>query len=261
MNKRRNGGSLRRESAWLFGAAATLVAASAARADLADNLSDVVFEITATNAQGTATFQVTQDMGTFFGTDIFMWNLGAAMDLVDPDTEQTIATLGGGSVSYVGDPIIGLGFSVSAGDSDTTFEISSGLLSFATLNNPQALVTTALTLTDGNANGGSLAGMGAGMTIGSWRYNGQAPGGTEFTSLTGMATVDPGGSFDFNGDTGGFLPIDGAVSDMSAIFTFDLTAGDQASLTSNYVMEALPAPAGLAVLAGFGLLGGRRRRS
>jgi MYXO-CTERM domain-containing protein len=234
--------------------------ASVARADLAENLSDVVFEITATNAQGTATLSVTQAMGTFIGDDIFMWNIGAAMDLIDPDTMNTIATVGGANVFYQGDPTIAMGFSVTAGLSDTSFTISSGLLGFDELSNPDGLVSVGLTLTDGNGDGGALMGHGDDMTLGSWQYNGQAPGGTEFVPLVGQATVDPGGSFDFAGDTGGFVSVGEAVSDMSAIFTFDLSAGDQASSTSNYVMQQLPAPAGLAVLAGLGIVGRRRRR-
>jgi MYXO-CTERM domain-containing protein len=64
------------------------------------------------------------------------------------------------------------------------------------------------------------------------------------------------GPEDFTGLAGG------PVSNTIAInLTFTLTAGDQASFTSVFVVEAVPAPAGLALLGLAGVFGGRRRRA
>lgn len=52
----------------------------------------------------------------------------------------------------------------------------------------------------------------------------------------------------------------GVNSTIGIRLTFSLTAGEQASFSSVFVVEAVPAPAGLAVLGLAGIAGGRRRR-
>lgn len=57
----------------------------------------------------------------------------------------------------------------------------------------------------------------------------------------------------------GVIPASQSADDSIGIFlNFDLTSNDQASFTA--VFEIFPSPAGLPVLAAFGLLAGRRRR-
>lgn len=52
-----------------------------------------------------------------------------------------------------------------------------------------------------------------------------------------------------------------ALSSMALKLQFDLSAGDTASVTGIFEITAVPAPAGLAVVALFGVIGGRRRRN
>ncbi len=53
-----------------------------------------------------------------------------------------------------------------------------------------------------------------------------------------------------------------AVNDTIGIrLRFTLSSGDQASFSTVFIVEAIPAPAGLAVLGMFGVFGGRRRRA
>jgi MYXO-CTERM domain-containing protein len=238
--------------------AVVLSAAPAARADLADNLSNIVFEVQVSNANGSGSFAVTQDMGVFVTPEMFLWSLSGAVPILDDD-ENVIATLTGGTATYIGDPQIAMGFSLFAGALDTMVTIKSGLLAFPTIGNPQGLVSAGLTLTDSNGNGGTLTGPGG--VLASYQYNGFVPGGTSFVDLTGSLAAGPGQSASGAANTGGFIPVGEAVSDMSFQYSFLLSAGDQASGTSNYVINAIPAPAGLALLGVCGMLGRRRRRA
>lgn len=56
------------------------------------------------------------------------------------------------------------------------------------------------------------------------------------------------------------MPGPGVNSTIGIRLTFALTAGEQASFSSVFVVEAVPAPAGLALLGLAGIAGGRRRR-
>jgi hypothetical protein len=239
-------------------AAATL--ALPARADLDQNLSNVVFEVQVSNSLGSGSFSVTQDMGMFIGNSMFIWSLPAPVNILDAN-QNVIATLGGASVTYVGDPQIAMGFSIMAGGLDTAVTVNSGLLSFDKLVDTTGLVSAGLTLTDSNGNGGTLTGIGNNV-LASYQYNGQAPGGTSFVDLTGALNALPGQSAAGSASTGGFIPIGDSISDMSFQYSFNLSAGDQASGTSNYVIMGvpLPAPGGLAMVACLGWFGRRRRR-
>lgn len=66
-----------------------------------------------------------------------------------------------------------------------------------------------------------------------------------------------------NVGVGNFSDLDGpGLQDTIAIrLAFSLTAGEQASFTSNFFVTNAPAPAGLAMLAVGGLIGRRRRRA
>jgi hypothetical protein len=231
-----------------------------AEADLASNLSDVVFEIQVSSALGEASFVVTQADGLFVGDTMFFWPPEPPLepfDLIDPNNNNVIASLDGGNAFYMGDPQIGQGWAVVAGEAETTITITSGLLSFPTLDGAEGLVSAGLTLTDNDGDGATLAGIGG--TIGTYVTNGQAPGGDVFITLTGTLEVDmPGDTVDASADTGGFIPVGDSIMSMSQQYTFTLSPNDGASLTSNYVI--IPAPAALPALAAGLLLGRRRRR-
>lgn len=57
------------------------------------------------------------------------------------------------------------------------------------------------------------------------------------------------------------FPAPGVNTNIGINLTFTLSAGDQASFTSVFVVKPIPAPAGLALLGLAGLAGGRRRRA
>lgn len=243
-----------------LGARAAVIAAvasfaAAANADLSSN----VFTIEATNSEGTGWFAVDVSEGTWSG-DSYNWS-GGGIDIMD-DEGDIIASLTSASVGFVADPIVTLAFDVVAGAADTTFSISSGLLSFPTIFGATARASTGLTLTAAGQDNGAVLTGNIGDTGGSsWesRYNGllPAPAGTQFREyISGLSTAVPGGSTSTSATSGPFVALADPVSSMSTRYGFRLSALDSASGTSVFVI--VPEPASIALVA-IGLLALRRR--
>lgn len=246
-----------RLGAWAMLAAIALLAAPAHA-----SLSGVVFEVMAQNANGTGHYQLNAgDLNYNSTTNKWWWSTTSAISIVDDVTSMPIATLSDVSIVYVEDPQVSFGFQVQAGSTNTTFTISSGVLSFATIDPAEAFATAGITLTDNNGNGAILTGMNGGGGAYVSQYNGEVPGGTTFAEFfTSPIVAGINGSNSVNAEFpggGAFASIGVPVNDISAQFRFTLTAGDSASGTSNFTV--IPAPGGLAIL-GLGLLSRRRRR-
>ncbi|MCZ6834270.1 MAG: hypothetical protein O7G85_00715 [Planctomycetota bacterium] len=226
------------------------------------DLTEVAFTIQATNSQGSATYEVMTSSLQYDPTEQhWWWDMSGSFDLVDSGTFQTIASINGLSMSFIADPQISFGFSVQAGAFDTTFSIGSGLLSFLTIDPAIGLASGGLLLTDTNNNTASLTGLHAGGGAYVAQYNGQAPGGSTFAELfTSPLTTTVNGTNSINQEFPGggiYSAIGVPVTDISAQFSFLLSAGDIASGSSNF--EVIPTPSGFLVLVG-GLLAGRKRR-
>lgn len=238
-------------SAAVFACAASIYTAAA-------DISNVVFQITASNAAGSGQWQGTIDGGSYIG-GVYVWSQPTPIVITDTDTGAPIATLTAANTSIIDDPQINLGFAVQAGNTDTNFTITSALLSFPAMNNAQGQSAGTLTVTDTNSNGVQLTGLhGAG---GSYltQYNGFVPGGTTFSETINSVSAPAGNSSAGTANVPpiGALPIPGLVGDMSASLSFTLTANDVASGTTNF--RIVPEPSTLALLGlGAGWL--RRRR-
>ncbi len=228
------------------------VALSLSSLAFAGSVSDTFFRIDVDNGVESASFEV--DSSSPFvnydpGTNTWSWtSAGQFIDL------GNVASLDQANLMVVGDPQISMGFALTAGSLDTTVTITSAVLSFAPLGNASGVASTAMTVTDNNGDGGQLTGVGGSGSAYLATYN--TPPGTLFSELVSGITVGPGSSGSANQNTGGFVPIAGTVSNMVAQYTFTITAGDQASGTSNFVI--VPEPASVALLL-VGLAFCRRR--
>jgi len=244
--------SVGRRAGLVAALAAGLLVAFPATADV----SNVVLRVAATNGRGGAAIEITADQGAWVG-DTFYWSTERPIEITSGD--QLLATLREATLQVRSDPQVYLNFSVQAGDFDTDFVISSPLLSFPSIGTALGRASAAFTLMDFFDDGARLTG--TGPTGGSYlaQYNGFVPGGTTFAERIPLIEVAPPQVLavaTFEEPLGAGYAAIGQVSDMSAMFSFRLTAWDFASGSSNF--EIVPEPAGL-LLVGIPLLLLRRR--
>lgn len=215
-------------------------------------LSEVTFEIQAVSILGSGTFTVTLSQTIFdSGTQTWSWTLGSPITIMDDSTP--IATINAASFTYVNDPQVDFGFTVTAGTVETVFTITSGLLTFPVVDPASGSVSAGLLITDADGDGATLTPTGGAYLS---QYNGFVPGGTTFAEL--MTSPLVAGNNLTADDSGAFASAIGVpVIDMSAQFSFLLTANDIAVGSSSFLI--VPAPGALGLLA-IGLIGTRRRR-
>jgi hypothetical protein len=218
----------------------TILGASYALADISGGGISII----ATNAAGdVATFQIPVPPGVTSWT----WASSDMIEMRSPTTGELIAVLNPDGrqswVEYVDDPIINLAFAVQAGSSTTTFTISSGVLSFATLT-AEGRATVGGSLTDGNGDGATLTGVGdPSGAQGTYlaQYNGDAAtlSGTTFAEVIQSMTagIFTTSTTSDNVPPLGFDLIADPVSDMSVMVSFTLSENDLASGTSSYVIQ------------------------
>ena len=219
-------------------------------------ISEITLEVNATSSLGSGTYQITLGLTNYDApTDTWTWSLAAPYPILSGLT--TIATLEAASFTYIGDPQIDFGFTVTAGAADVEITVTSALLSFTTINSASGFATADLDLIDAGGGGATLAGLSLGGAAYLSQYNGFVPGGTAFAALLTSPLSGTSSDTDEFPLGGGFAAIGVPVFDMSAQFHFSLTANDQAIGLSSFVI--IPAPGALGLLA-IGLIGRRRRR-
>lgn len=229
-----------------------LVGAGAASADIGDPV--VVFE--ASSDLGSGSYTVNLDDGNWMG-DSWHWSSNDPIQILS-DGGEVILTLDMGTLFIHQDPLVGLGFAVTAGASDTSLTITSSTVSFPTIFGAEGRASAGITLTESDGNTATLTGNEPGGTLFTAQYNG--------FNVFDHLLVGPFNENDAWGTTsatdespngGGFSAI-GDVSDISSRWSFTLSANDQASGTSVFVV--VPAPASLAVVIVGAMTGFRRRR-
>lgn len=238
----------------------------------ADGPSPEFIHIQATNDAGTGTLSVPTSGVTYnSGTQQWEWSIGATtlMDGSTPVANINSGTLSMGSSLHV----LSIHFNLNAGVTDTFFSITTGTLSFPTVNQPQAGVSGGLNVVDQDPNFGGGVLMTGTLPDGvnpnkvfRADYNGAVPTGTLF--FTGVESVanNPGelsgssGAFGTpNGGTGGLTPVGTPISDMSMQLGFTLSARDNATGNVTYGVIPVPEPATLVLLV-LGAAAALRRR-
>jgi hypothetical protein len=233
--------------------------AASALADISD-ISEIIFLIQATNETGSGSIQVTSDQLVYHeSSDTYTWTIGS--QVIFDDLYNPIATLQNANLALMINDTkkIAGGFSVQAGDSETTFSIQLPQLSFDTLPEPltEGRMGLACNVTDVGGGGVTMRAVGAGSGMLRGDYNGLVPTGTEFAEVLYQVVASSGsGSGYQNYPAFGYADIPSSVDDMSSRLYFTLTAGDIGGGTHYY--EIVPEPSALGLL--LGALAAMRRR-
>jgi len=214
-------------------------------------------QITATNSDGVS--------GTF---DLPCGN--QSIDTVTPimsaDQTQTLGYIDTLDVSYDGDPLVNLNFSMTAGTSTTTFAINSAIVTFSPLLNPNGVALVNGTLTDHNDGSVTLTGLFPGGKAYEADYN-PTTSVVDWADLVATTTVGATGSFSGRQPATSTQLISDTLQSIQSHFDFTLSATDSASATSQFNISGgtrVPEPSTLTLfaagLAGLGLAKVRARR-
>lgn len=215
-------------------------------------------------SQGLDSVSFSQLWPTSVFDDRFIWSLPAPEDL------GGLATLGSLTVTFQADPQVDLNFSLTNNDLNNPvfFSISTTPIVFSGIADPQAAAAASMTITDG---AGSPQGvMCTGQFANSKSYEARYSTMSNVNTQTILASLIPQMSFTgpaAGGSTTDRIPAVGLttvgqpVYMMEAEYSFLLSAGDQASGTSTFVIiPSTPEPGTLLLFAlgGIALLLGHR---
>ena len=158
------------------------------------------------------------------------------------------------------DPIANLYFDVQAESTDTTFTISSSVVNFSAITNPQAVASSSLTLTDDEGDGATLTGLEIGGKAYRAIYNGSVSWAYLNSNYSFADSFDSQTENDRN-PASGFTVIPDTLSSIQSEYSFTLSANDEASGTSTFSVQPVPEPLTMiAVGMGIAGLGGYVRR-
>jgi MYXO-CTERM domain-containing protein len=226
------------------------LAALTSAAAYAGTISDPVISIHASSSLGAGTLNIPYDASHYNSTThIYTWSMPSETDIMS-DNGMIIASVSQLSTFIMNDPVVNVGFVLTAGAANTTLSIQSATLTFTALPSASGQASAQIGATDTDGNGASITG-GFGGNLG---YRASTNVGTFATLVSGF-NVGMFGSSNQNGNQP-VTPI-GTVSSMSSEFNFTVSANDSASGTSVFVVT--PEPASLALLALGGLAFLRRR--
>ncbi len=195
---------------------------------------DVVFEITATAGLSSAEYEVLADWGAYDqDSETWTWTLPETHEFRSAGT--FLGDLDEFNATIVEDPELLSSFVVQAGPGSTQCHIGSGLLDdFDPMVNPVGWVSVAFALTDSNGDGATLEGTYIAQYNG-WAGAPGGPQGTTFAECIFSMTAGPFETVTATCDVPP-APIPGAIDDMSALASFQLSACDIASGTSTFVI-------------------------
>ncbi len=187
---------------------------------------------------------------------IHQWSLSEEIEFSDGGV--SLGKLEQFSISIKQDPQVSLGFVVTAGQVNTSYSFSSGPLTFDPIVNPDAKATAQISVQDNSGDGVTLNGKFADGESYQARYND--------TPVVWAKLINSVSSSDSYGGerkteskplSGGMEVINDTLTSIETQYNFTLTANDQASGTSNFIV--IPEPATIALL-GLGVFGIFRRK-
>jgi hypothetical protein len=157
------------------------------------------------------------------------------------DQGELIGTVGDLQIALDGDPLANISFTATAGGSDTTFSLSSAIVSFAAMTNPHAMASAEMTLTDNDGSGASIDVVSPNAGLFQAVYNGSAT----YAELLGSASFTGGASASTAEDTSGV--IGASVSSIQGVWQFTLSAGDGTRGRGEF--QVVPEPSSLLLVA------------
>ncbi len=173
------------------------------------------------------------------------WSLPGTVD--DPaykfmDGDDVFAQIVSLSCAYDYDPVVSLSFALIAGNSTTTFTVSSAVVSFLPMVNPDAYATAKIGVTDRNGDGATLTGLFP--TPGAYAAQWQGGSYSNWAELIAQVVAPVNGSTTVT-ERKPALPttygtISGTVTDIKSEFNFTLTSKDLATGSSTF--EVVPEP-------------------
>lgn len=225
-----------------------------------------LIEITAVSGAHSSSFSEMFPIASFTGT--FDWQLPSPISLSD-------GSMNLGQIDFLGlsldaDPQVDLSFSVRNNDlvNPTFFSIKTTTLMFPGINPAEGVASASFTLTNGigspTPGAAALGSFGGKVYEARYSSNEFVNTGTVFADLvTGFSVPMLGGSMTEQTNGGSFSMLPGTVYMMESEYSFILSAGDQASGTSTFVIlpaQIIPSPtASVLGFIGCGLVALRRR--
>lgn len=213
--------------------------------------------VLASPAQGTSSYPVTITVqsGSNTVSEVFDQPVHTPTEVLTTSGD-CLATIYQMDSAFEPDPSINLHFSVQAGSSDTTFTISSAVIDFPAIINPQTIASSSLTLSDVNGDGATLTGLESGGKAFKTIYNDGVSYACLNSSYSFTNPFDGKVESDRQPINGSDNPLDTFTSIQSE-YQFTLSANDQASGTSTFNVDPIPEPLTVVgVLTGLAGLGG-----
>lgn len=176
--------------------------------------------------------------------DKYTWVLAEPQELKDSNG-RLIGTIENLDLTLDADPMVVMNFAVAAGNYSATFNISSAVVSFPPLTNPDAFASAGFVLTDGSPSPGN------GMSVkeiapNNGLYTAEYNGGTEYAAMLATQVSMSPGTIASASDTEGFAVLNDTVSSIQSRFDFRLSANDR--LAGNGRFEVIPEPSSLIIV-------------
>lgn len=234
----------------LFAIGLPLIGASTASAEFIGALIEVVAE--SSNGSRSTLFEFNENMPDQ-ARERVLWAWGRREIRSQGGGNKLIGTIESMIIDFDGDPLVDIAFTATAGSADTTFTITSALVSFDPLTDPIVEASASLELFDmaGSTAGAFVEPVGGATGVYRAEYN----GGDLFSELVGGFDFDgPGGSV-INASTDGPTTLFGTITTIQGKLAFKLSADDTVSGQTRFEVTPVPEPSSWAmmIMAAIGL--------